>query len=87
MDMIKPLALDLRNAFKAIATPTKIEKSFMKKLWDYQNYTLAFQKRLKDNANLSATEFFIELSKKAEGIQQYYLYYLEREMQRISKND
>ncbi len=87
IDMIKPFALDLRNAFKAIATPTKIEKSFMKKLWDYQNYTLSFQKRLKDNANLPVTEFFIELSKKAEGIQQYFLYYLEREMQRISKND
>jgi hypothetical protein len=46
-----------------------------------------FSKKLKDNANLPATEFFIELSKKAEGIQQYFFYYLEREMQRISKND
>ena len=87
MDMIKPLALDLRNALKAIALPTEIEKNLMGKLYEYQCSTMAFQKKLKDNANLSATEFFIELSKKAEGIQQYFLDYLESEMQRISKND
>ena len=87
MDMIKPLALDLRNALKAIALPTEIEKNLMGKLYEYQCCTMAFQKKLKDNANLSATEFFIELSKKAEGIQQYFLDYLESEMQRISKND
>ncbi len=87
MDMIKPLALDLRNAFKAIAFLTEMEKILIGKLHEYQCFTLAFQKKLKDNANLPATEFFIELSKKAEGIQQYFFYYLEREMQRISKND
>ncbi len=87
MDMIKPLALDLRNAFKAIAFPTEIEKILIGKLHEYQSCTLAFQKKLKDNENLSATEFFIELSKKAEEIQQYFLDYLEREIQRITKND
>ena len=87
MDMIKPLALDLRNAFKAIVFPTEMEKNLMGKLHEYQNCTLAFQKKLKNNANFPATEFFIELSKKAEEIQQYFLDYLEREIQRIRKND
>ena len=87
MDMIKPLALDLRNAFKAIELPTEIEKNLIEQLHEYQCSTLACQKKLKDNTNLPATEFFIELSKKAEEIQQYFLYYLEREIQRIRKRD
>ena len=87
IDMIKPFALDLRNAFKAIAFPTEIEKKLIEQLHEYQCRTLAFQKKLKDNTNLPATEFFIELSKKAEEIQKYFLDYLEREIQRIRKND
>ena len=87
MDMIKPLALDLRNAFKAIAFLTEMEKILIGKLHEYQCFTLAFQKKLKDNANLPATEFFIELSKKAEEIQQYFLDYLEREILRIRRKD
>jgi len=85
--MIKPYALDLRNAFKAIAFTTEIEKILIVKLHEYQCFTLAFQKKLKDNANLPATEFFIELSEKAEEIQQYFLDYLEREILRIRRKD
>ncbi|MEA3476374.1 MAG: hypothetical protein U9R23_08060 [Candidatus Cloacimonadota bacterium] len=69
----------MKNALKTIKNPSEIEKLLIEKLQEYQIFTLDFQKKLKYNGDLKATEFFIELSKRAKVIQQYLLENLDDE--------
>ena len=61
--LIKPFALDLKNALKTIKNPSEIEKLLIEKLQEYQIFTLDFQKKLKYNGDLKATEFLLDYQK------------------------
>ena len=78
--MIKPFALDLKNALKTIPNPTSQELILIKQLEDLFQYTLIIQKKLKENSKLKVSGFFKNLFKQVEKIQSVSILVLNEEI-------
>ena len=81
--IIKPIALDLKNALLTIPNPSKNELSLITKLENLFQNTLDIQKKLKENPHLIIKPHFDSLLIQVETIQQTALIIIGYEIQKL----
>ena len=82
LQIIKPVALDFKNALLTIPNPSNREQVLISKLDELFTNTLIIQKSLKDNPDLIIREYFDSLSEMIDKVQHVAIKVLDDEIEK-----